>query len=118
MHFNTFDDLYYRFSEYYIYKKGRAKYDKVTAKIIDSKHTDKLFYLSIQNRWLPNENDFVVAVSNTTYFMLAGFETTAMAEIIAMNTWNYRVNNVYDICADHQLLEKGLRALDRWKITF
>lgn len=118
MHFNTFDELFYNFTNHYIHKKGKAKYDTIHKKVRDSKHVQNLLYLSHRNRWQPNAIDFSVTISDTKYFWFAGFETTAMAEIIAMNLWDCQVNRNYNICTDREVLEKGKRALDRWKISF
>lgn len=118
MYFKTFDDLYNRFSNYYIHEKGKAKFDRIVDKVHNSKHTRRLLDLSARDKFLPNESDFATIINSNAYFMFAGGETTATAEIILMSLWNFRVNKVYNICADHQLLEKGYRAFNRWKVNF
>jgi len=111
---NTFEYLYLRYKEKFIYNHGQAKFNTIEEKVCDSVRIERLFSKSIQQRTDPSQADFGVAIQTTTYFILAGSDTSAMAEFIAVHFWNDTVNCHYHLCSEHTLYFKGESILKKW----
>ena len=112
----TFEFLFNQYKKYYIYKNGEAKFSKIEEKIHTSKKIALLCGLSIKSKIAPTRTDFSIYIHEIPYFILAGTETVAMAEFIAIKYWHEEVNSMYGLCTEHELYFKGEAITKHWQI--
>lgn len=113
----TFNYFYDRYKNYFIKKNGIAKFQKVEEKILSSKDLAKLHNESIRDKEAPTQADFGAVINQIGYFIFAGGETIAMAQLIAIKHWDEKINSVYSLCTESGLLHKAESVLNRWKIS-
>ncbi len=113
----TFYNIYDRYKNYFIKKNGTLKFQKIEEKIHTSKSIAQLHGLTIQKKIVPTQADFGATINQMTYFIFAGGETIAMAQLIAIKYWNEEINTVYGLCAESMLAHKAEAALNYWKIS-
>lgn len=112
----SFQSFYEKYSNFYISKHGNSKYKTVKEKIYNSTKLAELNGISIQKKIAPTAKDFGATISIIPYFIFAGAETMAMAQIEAIKNWNSEVNYVYEFCSENMLIEKGNSVLKQWGI--
>lgn len=112
----TFENLYNRYQEYFIYKHGQAKFNTIKEKIHNSSKLADLNKQSIQNKAAPPAAVFGASITTTPYFIFCSADTSALAEFIAIKNWNEGINSVHNFCTDRNLLFMGEDIIRRWRI--
>ncbi|PRY53376.1 hypothetical protein B0I27_104387 [Arcticibacter pallidicorallinus] len=113
----TFTYYYDRYESYFVKKNGITKFQKIEEKIHSSQSLAKLHDASIKNNEAPTQADFGAVINQIGYFIFAGGETIAMAQLIAIKDWDEKINSVYGLCSESGLLHKAESVLNRWKIS-
>lgn len=113
----TFNYFYDRYENYFIKKYGVTKFQKIEEKILSSKSLVKLHNESIKDKEAPTQADFGATIHQISYFIFAGGETIAMAQLIAIKDWDEKVNRAYGLSSASGLLHKAESVLNRWKIN-
>lgn len=109
---STQEETFKSYSDYYIWKNGRKKYEKVKEKVLFSSSIAQLNGISLQMNGMPTARDFLSAVKSTTYFMFAGQDTTILACLMTINLWEEKVNKVYRI-AQQNSIDNNVKGLFR-----
>ncbi|WP_200974455.1 hypothetical protein [Echinicola sp. 20G] len=113
---SSFNTIFENYKEKFTYKHGHNKVQKIKSKVLSSSNLKKLSQISIDRRIAPSEADFGSGIHTITYFMFAGGETTAMAELFAIHNWNETVNRTYRLCSDLDLCHKAEATFRRYQI--
>lgn len=111
---DTFENLYSKFKATFIAKHGETKFGNIKQKVFASKKLIRLNRFSAQQRLAPDAEDFGAVLQSTFYFMFAGSDTSAMAQLIAIRLWNDAINSTHDICSQGDVLIKGEMTLKQW----
>lgn len=107
---STQEETFKTYSDYYIWKNGRKKYEKVKEKVLFSNSIAQLNGISLQMNGMPTARDFLSAVKSTTYFMFAGQDATILACLLAINLWNEKINKVYKF-AQQSIINNNVRGV-------
>jgi len=105
------------FSNYYIRKYGREKYEKVLRKTRESNKLAALDGKSIRERSAPSSMDFLAVINTIPYFIFSSQETCALAAISAISLWNEKINSKYFFCDSYELDSKARTVFNLLKLS-
>lgn len=103
---SSLESTFSSYSEYYIFKYGHDKYEKIERKLILSNKLAELNGVSIQMNGVPTARDFLSVINSIPYFMFAGTDTTILACLFAIKLWDERINKTYHLATRHTLDDK------------
>lgn len=113
----TFSNLFQSCKDRYVYKHGHVKFNKIESILRKSSKLADLQSKSMKAGLSPTGIDYSATIQSIGYFMLSGAETSAMAELIAIDDWNRKVNLTHRICSDQELLYKAESRLRKWQVS-
>ncbi|RZK76907.1 MAG: hypothetical protein EOO85_10150 [Pedobacter sp.] len=111
-----FEQLFSKHKDHYVYLNGMAKFETIKSKVITSPKIALLNSSSVDRRISPTVKDLGMHISSIGYFMLCKSETSAIAEFIALKNWNDKVNKLYTLSTEVEVLHKANYILQKWGI--